>query len=194
MRRILASPPDLTWEVSALLPPSDYLFFPRCDGQPGFFLTRNGFSYLDPEDFSLRYERSAEGFRLVEVRKRSGTTRLAECPVYFPVQNCVEQHHLMLATVLACEASCTYRFVVFDSQSPFPIALHDPRFPRLFRLIDGEGHLPFGVEVKYQEEGAVFDSDADWAEFIRERFAFIAGSIRDAEKPPGFRLASPLAW
>ncbi len=194
MRRILTSPPEIAWEVSRLLPESDYLHFPRSDGGPGFFLTPGGYHFLDPGNFLLRYERSGEGFRIVEVRKRAGTTTLAECPVYFPVQNCVEQHYLMLATVLSCTSSCSYRFVVFDSHSPFPIALHDPVLPGLVRILEGGVRLPFGVEVKYEESGLVFDTDEEWAGFIRDRFAFIAASIRAADKPLGFRLLDPPPW
>lgn len=194
MRTILASPPELDWEVSRLLPKSGYLHFPGLKGGPGFYLTRRGFHYHDPENFALSYERTPEGFSLLEVKKRTATTELARCPIFFPIQNCVERHHLMLATVLHCTTSCSYRFVVFDSTNPYPILLSEPVIPGLMkRLLDGWRPAP-DMDVQYEESGVVFDTDDVWADFISERFAFIGREVREARKPPGFRLLRPLGW
>lgn len=196
MRRILTSPPDLSWEVSRLLPAGRYWHVLGDGGHPGFFLNNTGFHYSDPDSFALSYERTADGFTLTEVKKRSGKQTLAQCPVFFPVENCVERHALMLATRLSCgtDSSCTYRFVIFDSYSPFQFQNQDPPIPGLMKWLM-EDWLPTpDLDVKFEKSGVVFDTDQAWVTYISDRFAFIAAEIRSARLPEGFKLRHPLGW
>ena len=196
MRLILSSPPDLSWEASPLLPQGDYWFFPGGQGSPGFFLSRNGFHFAEPEEYALSYERTPDGFTLLEMKKRTGNKPLLQCPAFIDFEDCVERHSLMLATVLSCatNSSCTYRFVVFDSYSPFMFLRRDHALAAMQkRLADGWSPPP-EMDIKFEEAGVVFDTDLTWAGYIAERFAFIAAEIRGAQMPDGFRFRSPLAW
>jgi hypothetical protein len=196
MRHILSSPPDLSWEASALLPQGDYWHVPGGPGSPGFFLSRNGFHYTEPEDYALSYERTEDGFTLVEVKKRSGKKPLDQCPAFIDFEDCVETHSLLLATKLSCvtNSSCTYRFVVFDAYSPYLFLRRDHALAALKkRLTDGWSPAP-DIDVKFEETGVVFDTDLAWAGYIADRFAFIAGEIRAAQVPEGFTLRSPPSW
>ncbi len=194
MQKILSSPPDLSWEVSRRQPESDYWHFPGGDHGPGFFLGRNGFHYSEHDNFALSYERTADGFTLVEVKKRSVKQRLAQCPVFFPIENCVERHALMIATLLSCGSSCTYHLIVFDSYSPFQILGQDPSISSLMKRLVDAWLPPPDIDIKFEQRGVVFDSDSAWGDYIADRFAFIAAEIRNAPKTGGFRLRNPLPW
>ena len=136
----------------------------------------------------LWYERTATGFSLVEVKKRDGLTNLAECPVFFPVKNCVEQHHLLIATIASCSLSCSYRLVVFDSHDPFPIALKNPVLSGALKRLVDPWLSPPDLEIRYEKSGSLAESEQGWADFLRQRFAFIHEEIRRSVKPQGFRL------
>lgn len=196
MRRILSSPPDLSWEASPLLPPGDYWHVPGDGANPGFFLSRNGFHYAEPENYALSYERAPAGFTLVEVKKRAGERPLAQCPVFIPLEDCIEQHSLMLATLLSCASgsSCTYRFIVYDAYSPFQILRRDHALASLKKQLADGWSPPPDIDVKFEESGVVFDTDEAWAGYIADRFAFIAAQVRGAQMPDGFRFSSTLAW
>lgn len=196
MRLILSSPPDLSWEAAALLPQGDYWHVPGTEGSPGFFLSRNGFHYAEPENYALSYERTRDGFSLVEVKKRSGNKPLLQCPAFIDFDDCIERHSLMLATLLSCatNSSCTYRFVVFDSYSPYLFLRRDHALAATTKRLGDGWSPPPDMDIKFEENGVVFDTDLAWAGYIAERFAFIAAEIRGARLPDGFRFRSPLAW
>jgi hypothetical protein len=194
MHKIVSSPPDLSWEVSRRQPKSDYWHVPSDENGHSFFLSRTGFYYFEHENFALRYERTADGFTLAELKKRSGSQPLAQCPVFFPVENCVERHALMLATILSCGSSCTYRFAVIDFYSPFQILNLSPSILSLIKKLADDWLPAPGIDVKFQESGVVFDNDKVWMDYIEERFAFIADHVRKAQQPDGFQLRKPIPW
>lgn len=182
LKEVIRSAPILKWHSSTFGPKSKYLYFPEDEFGPGFYLTENGFRILEPDNFALRYDKTDEGFRMIEIKKRQGITHLPECPVFLPADRCVEDHALMLATVVRCSESCTYRFVVFDYFDPVFVLRSNPTMIGVMRnLIDGTPtRIPF--EIKHEEYGDIPKDHQEWTSFIQARLNFIREKIRKCEK------------
>lgn len=185
---IVSSPPRFTWGAGGLGEPQTYCYIPGVGREPPFYVSENSFHYFDPENRLLRYDRTEEGFRLLEVKRRRGIAITPECPVILPVESCTEEHYLLIAYVVECRTTCTYRAVVFDSFSPIRIIPNDPALVQIMRHLENRSDvLKDGrIKITHEEYGALDRTRESWKRYVVERMNYIYDKV---EKTGEVRVA-----
>ncbi|MFC1657432.1 hypothetical protein ACFL2P_02540 [Candidatus Moduliflexota bacterium] len=172
---IITSPPRFTWGAGGLGEPQTYCYIRGAGRESPFYVSENSFHYFDPENRLLRYDRTEEGFRLVEVKRRKGISITPECPVILPEASCTEEHYLLIAYVVECRQACTYRAVVFDSFSSIRIIPNDPALVQIMRHLENRSDvLKDGrIKITHEEYGILDGTRGSWRRYVVEMMGFI---------------------
>jgi len=181
---IIASPPRFTWGTGRLDDPQTYCYIPGAGREPPFYVSENSFHYFDPENRLLRYDRKEEGFRLLEVKRRRGIAITPECPVILPEASCTEEHYLLIAYVVECRQTCTYRAVVFDSFSSIRIIPNDPALVQIMRHLESRSDvLKDGrIKITHEEYGILDGTRGSWRRYVVERMGFIYDKVQNSSE------------